>query len=332
MSITLKDGTVLPDIPSEVLASYPKLVIVSQKDSSGTVTYYAHATSEAVFFHYAYTVDNVTFIDSLLPIVTDTSGFTWAAGSYMAGTSTSWDIVTVNSVIAIQYTLNAELANGTYSELVWSNYDIMTVEEGSDGNPVQTGEVFFANCAKFILPDGTELPALPEGCFEKYPYGVVFAMGTNESSGHALVCSTSPVIYVTPEQMGADYGYAISNEIGNAMYSCVDGTWTLAGDDDNENFAVPIGVMGDTEYAIAWTNYDIVYATAFDTEAFIPTPGPDLYHKSDVNYRIYGGWLNSMGNQARRLGNVSGALKPGEMETVMKATTAGAPSVEGVYF
>lgn len=179
----------------------------------------------------------------------------------------------------------------------------------------------------FVLPDGTELPALPEGCFEKYPYGMIsYVESTNGEAAYALSVAEGTYIFVPGSATGEGSDYVISLLPGYRHYRYVVAPTAASG---WEQYAESTTQHSGHDFSredgtieIRWCNHDILTATAMNDDG-TPEIGPDLYRKSDVNYRIYGGWLNSMGNQARRLGNVSGALKPGEMESVMKGVEVG---------
>ena len=223
------------------------------------------------------------------------------------------------------YDSDSNWVDGTtmYSGLVphWSNYDILN----ADGSIYLTASDPVA--IAFILPDGTELPALPEGCFEKYPYGMIsYVESTNGEAAYALSVAEGTYIFAPGSATGEGSDYVISLLPGYRHYRYVVAPTAASG---WEQYAESTTQHSGHDFSredgtieIRWCNHDILTATAMNDDG-TPEIGPDLYRKSDVNYRIYGGWLNSMGNQARRLGNVSGALKPGEMETVFKGVTAG---------
>lgn len=326
MSIVLTDGTVLPDIPADVLAEHPNAVITVARSTTDDITVYSYMAAANSFGYIdlgeegeSYGLGTGRFV--MTPSDPVNSYVPHARGEIEVGnTITEWgEPDFIGGYWSDFFLPIGEEVESNYediffaTEVVWANHDVFECVGSEDGNGfVITDTVYFPNSlAKppFILPDGTELPALPEGCFEKHPYGIV---GQNTGQYYALVVSRTPGIYhEAGEQFSVPtlvfeknpgyvvYLYKPENDTGWWVYT------DSSGDGEGNNFAA--GSMATTD----WCNYDVVYENGA------------LYRKSDVNYRIYGGWLNSMGNQARRLGNVSGALKPGEMETVFKGVTAG---------
>lgn len=215
-------------------------------------------------------------------------------------------------------------------DVVWSNHDILELTGVDDnGDPTSNGTIYFTSSVTtaepFILPDGTELPALPEGCFEKYPYGMIsYVESTDGEAAYALSVAEGTYIFAPGSATGEGSDYVISLLPGYRHYRYVVAPTAASG---WEQYAESTTQHSGHDFSredgtieIRWCNHDILTATAMNDDG-TPEIGPDLYRKSDVNYRVYGGWLNSMGNQARRLGNVSGALKPGEMESVFSGAT-----------
>lgn len=320
MSIVLKDGTVLPDIPNDVLAECPYIVISSITD--GTVTAYT-ATASAARLSYVH--------DSLTGNGYDCLLSNELTNYYMYITNaddTAWEQQGFASEnIAFHLVGNAM---GIIHTPLWSNHDIFvaTAIDTETGLVTEVGtEIYFPSSVKsnFILPDGTELPPLPEGCFEKYPYGMIsYVEITDGEAAYALSVAEGTYIFAPGSETGEGSDYVISLLPGYRHYRYVVSPTAASGweqyaesttQHSGHDFSREDGTM-----EIRWCNHDILTATAMNDDG-TPEVGPDLYRKSDVNYRIYGGWLNSMGNQARRLGNVSGALKPGEMESVFSGAT-----------
>lgn len=297
MSIVLKDGTVLPDIPADVLASYPYFTILFSEEDK-----------EYIFIA---TKDKQIYEQSSSEISTASGGF--SAYAYYEG---AWIHAATDEQA---FTLPASAYEG--SVIVYANHDVLYAN---------STEIYFPNSIPpFVLPDGTELPALPEGCFEKYPYGVIMWLeGTGNAEGNNMyfIFTTSSNSYHIPVGVGTEtyeqLGFGGSKGFEQYAFGGTLTDWTLVASSTEtiENF--PLGDYGDPNARLwlKWSNHDILTATAKNDDGTY-TVGSEIYHRSDVNYRIYGGWMNSMGNQARRLGNVSGALKPGEMETVFKGVS-----------
>ena len=137
----------------------------------------------------------------------------------------------------------------------------------------------------FVLPDGSKLPPLPEGSLEAFPYGLVLRTQTDD-----LLCCSNHELLWTAEGLSGE----------GTVWRC--GAQALTDWSEGETAAI----LPDGE--ILWCNYDVV-STADGT----------IHRQSDVNYRIYGGWMRSVAGEARRLGSVTGACRPDAMETIFRA-------------
>lgn len=305
MSITLKDGTVLPDIPRDVTSEFPYRLISFITDYS----MYGLIVSRSALKYYAageYYTNN-----SLL-----TSGASGFIVYYIVpGQIDTWTLQTDASGEGQGAAFEAVYALNNF---VWSNYDVLD----------KSGDVCYAKyLGLFILPDGTELPALPEGCFEKYPYGlIVYTENTAGEAAYALAVAAGTYIFAPDAATGEGSDYVFSQLSGYRHYKYVvaptaSSGWELYAESTAQYSGHDFS-REDGTIEVRWSNHDIL--TLNEIVDGNPVFSSTLYRKSDVNYRVYGGWLNSMGNQARRLGDVSGELKPGEMETVFKGVTAGA--------
>lgn len=318
MSIVLKDGTVLPDLPSGIPEDCSYRAIC--KSYAGGYTFIA---SQSPFWFVPGEVSGAGAGDDMY--YSPVSSY---YGCILTEDGSAWgDVVNVNG---------APVQNTSSGTIVWSNHDILICTEADQGTGELYGtEIYFPNSlAKppFVLPDGTELPALPEGVFEKYPYGVI-AKGVSTADGsvtYLFTAATTERVFIPKYISGFQFDGCMSTENGYLSYEYSYGSadgWTGPGGQEDDGDGIPMGedwvAFAGTNVTIVWTDHDILTVTAKNDDGTYEI-GSDLYHRSDVNYRIYGGWLNSMGNQARRLGGVSGALKPGEMETAMKAASLSA--------
>lgn len=319
MSIVLKDGTVLPDLPDGLVEQYPYVAIVYLHQNIGT-------TGEAERYNIFAAKKELAYVPTAL-----------TGGPYnVFGTNYPADYYLCQLPAPSEWTHQGVLPEGSafvplgllgiqYYELVWSNHDIKTATSFDTNTAEYTlgTEIYFpssvASAPPFILPDGTELPALPEGCFEKYPYGAVFE-GTEADgvTSRYLACTIAEDVVIPKELMGTENDTLGCMANGYILYKCdpaSDADWTLVAEYEDNDFA-----WMNLWFDLKWTNHDVFAIASYNDDGSYNTT---LYHKSDVNYRIPGGWLNSMGNQARRLGGVSGAMKPGEMETVFKGVSGG---------
>ena len=69
---------------------------------------------------------------------------------------------------------------------------------------------------------------------------------------------------------------------------------------------------------VVWSNHDILNITSLNEDDMSYTIGTEIAYKSDENYRITGGYMTSIANEARRLGGMSGELTPAAMETALR--------------
>lgn len=343
---TAVSGISIPDYSDQLLAEYPYYIVVYMELAVGSIKSAAFSVyqSKSPYMYLPEELSSyINYTDNCLLSLTDSL---YVFGAYVL--NGEWDgtwkehseIPAENNMAVLgnteEETVPYELA------VVYANHDIKVVT-GVDSNGLPTkGDIWFANSAPtapkppFVLPDGTELPALPEGCFEKYPYGMIsYIESTDGEAAYALSVAEGTYIFAPGSATGEGSDYVISLLPGYRHYRYVVAPTAASG---WEQYAESTTQHSGHDFSredgtieICWCNHDILTATAMNDDG-TPEIGPDLYRKSDVNYRIYGGWLNSMGNQARRLGGVSGALKPGEMETVFKGVTLDVTSAEGMVF
>ena len=324
MSIVLKDGTLAPDIPEGVLDSYPNAVIAKCTSTLPSITsvMYVLVASDVPYVGIPAEMGELP-ADMIASLGSKNIHYGYSQGG------TEWGDMSQNEGPDAIYNgyIPGDTVNQTW-EVQWSNHDIFTaVAFDGDAFEVTVGtEIYFPNSVpKFILPDGTELPALPEGCFEKYPYGMIsYVESTDGEAAYALSVAEGTYIFAPGSATGEGSDYVISLLPGYRHYRYVVAPTAASG---WEQYAESTTQHSGHDFSredgtieIRWCNHDILTATAKNDDGTYEI-GTDLYRKSDVNYRVYGGWLNSMGNQARRLGNVSGALKPGEMESVFSGAT-----------
>ena len=314
MSFVLTDGVVMPELPVTFPEKYRyKIIAKVEINSESTNLYfysYMASTSEFVFAPASITGDALDRVINMeigyATCVSNSNTTEWGnvEGDYGENTT---DTPLIPVGFLSEY-------NATYS-VVWANHDIKTITAmDADGYTVGT-DTFFKSCI-FRLPDGTELPALPEGCFEKYPYGMVVKVIEDGTTLYVFGAGSSAGFVVPAAIENSEYDMLRS--LGESI-SYVHAPGQIDGWEDNGTNGMNDPLI-DGVLEVAWSNYDLLKATAKNDDGSY-TIGTEIARKSDVNYRIYGGWLNSMGNQARRLGNVSGALKPGEMETVFSGAT-----------
>lgn len=316
MSIVLKDGTVLPDLPEVFLSEYQYYAICSY-DSVLEVdgAHFAIFANSPII----YVPVGITALLEEPTLISEQAGYVLLA--FAPSETTEWEMASqsASSILAI----HAPVEND--DKFVWSNHDILTAtsfEVASDFSSISvtTGEIYFPNSlAKppFILPDGTELPALPDGCFDGTPYGMVFLF---EGAYHALMVTQSPS-FVADIGDGTD---GVFLPVGNySIWPVVDGAWQEMVSTENQE---PYAVSTFSDAVIFWSNYDILYATANDDGSY--TIGTEIARKSDENYRVTGGYMTSIANEARRLGGKTGGMLPAVTEATLRGVTGGEPELQ----
>lgn len=310
MSIVLNDGTVLPDLPSDVSTSYPYYTVLrypTMFDGMREAYVAVFTTTPLVWFP----VGMIT-ADPDLPHLSSTQKgwMLYATGSDIG--VTEWTLA--GEQTAIWYTTEIDEAAG--DEVLYSNHDIyFAASVDNDVGPESTivsTEIYFANSTAkppFVLPDGTELPALPDGWSEGTPYGMVIAMSAFE-----VFYATENPMAAVQDSDGDDIILLPSGVIKG--WSEADGAWSLP--EEAESTEPVLSPFFRTQLVL-WSNHDIPYATANDDGTY--TIGTEVARKSDVSYRVTEGWMRSIANEARRLGVSTDSLKPADIETILRAVT-----------
>lgn len=286
MSIILNDGTVLPDLSADVLAEHP-YAILGYAANSGV---YAGLISTAPFFYDP--VDNLYV--SLGTGYLETM-FIQAEASWYTSAEQE------DECVWPEYSF----------DIMWSNHDVYEVTGADEnGNPIFGTEIYFKSSI-FRLPDGTELPALPDGCFDGTPYGLIV-----KTTDVYAFYSAERAMYVSPfEENGHNYLVAPSGFV--RLFGIVNEQWMeQPGGELPEDYPL----YDIASVVCAWSNHDLLTATAKNDDGSY-TIGSEIARKSDVNYRVTGGWMTSIANEARRLGVSTDSLKPADIETILRAVT-----------
>lgn len=324
-------GETLPVLPESLLATYPYALIVHVVTGSAEA-YNAYCMKDTTYFGH---VANYEYSTGLYADAIGTfEGIDHAICNYTVGTSTEWGAPNEKTAYNFIYPIGNLTLNNvpTTTEIVWSNFDVMTAEKDSDGNYVKTGEVFFKagsvddqenNNPPVVLPDGTELPALPEGFFQTYPYALI---GTQVSSGMTVLAGSENAFAFTPQavisSIFSSVTYDAYSAFGEGVILAVDadGEWTTMG-----TYSTAI-YFDAADATIKWSNHDILTLASIDTSTGAYEIEEPMYHKSDVNYRIFGGWMNTMGNCAREIGGQSTELTPFQIQDIFKSAGASVSS------
>lgn len=335
MSIVLKDGTVLPDLPEVFLSEYQYYAICSY-DS----VLEADGAHFAIFANspIIYVPVGITALFEEPALISEQAGYVLLA--FAPSETTEWEMASQSASSIL--TIYAPVEND--DKFVWSNHDILTAtsfEIASDFSSISvtTGEIYFPNSLvkpPFVLPDGTELPALPDGCFDGTPYGVIVSSDYQGNNGYALFSCHSGFAFFPIDVPG---GYLSGMcDFVTAMgeyhhYECGQGLnmWEEV-DTTTERIEFPVGTvtsgpLAGVTYWLNWSNCDIPKATGFDSDNN-PVVSSEIARKSDVNYRITGGYMTSIANEARRLGGKTGGMLPAVTEETLRGVTGGEPELQ----
>jgi hypothetical protein len=320
MSIVLKDGIVLPDFPEDFITDeHPYVALFCSSDET---------VGEAYWF-YAYAVTE--------PILVD------AGDEYSAALSNSTSVKYVEWSVDDQEWQNSEEYDGIFAlglwafQFVWSNHDVY-VATGFDenNNPIRT-EIYFKSSV-FRLPDGTELPAFPDGCFDGTPYGVIIGVDYfgNGELMYSLQVADKPFLSLpatmVPEDLefpefAGSFTHAIVIQPGtHQSFPFSSGKWYVeepVNGIELEGF-IPIKW-------VLWANHDLCEITKLN-EDMTYTVGSTIVRKSDENYRVTGGYMTSIANEARRLGGKTGGMLPAVTEATLRGVKAGGGSVSDAHW
>jgi hypothetical protein len=313
MSIVLKDGTVLPDIPTaytdeQFIGVAPDLATLKYHDvffNSHSGIYFLTCSDIP-----AVCIGNDGYLYTLLIDLTS-SGLSKNYTTFQflpdSGAS-SW--TEINSGLVSNNDYNwIPTTQGGY---VWADYDI----NFHDPETLEFLSVYFPSSVKppFILPDGTELPALPDGWNDGTPYGAVMI----NNGITILQCSSYPALCLPMalSSDGATFNKPLFQAGTIAAWMLNENTWVNIA---NEVWDKPITSNMDFDATVKWTNHDVLYVTSYNADDGSYTIGTEIARKSDVNYRVTGGYMTSIANEARRLGNTDAPMKPDAVESALRA-------------
>lgn len=231
-SVTLYDGAVLPALPEWDRETYPYALI---KD--GTYLY--------AFSSYSYNYSDGPFITANAP-------------------KKVWELENAEWVELTNYVNTSVAGNAYFSNLVWSNLDILN-EDGtvylaaSDPVPV-TGLVGYSY-------NGIVLPALPERDKETYPYAALFYNKLNRS--YLLVCLQETAFYFEGRSGYIFFGGQSDGVTVPAISTTVaDDQWNAFTYISNAN----VPVIDSSAAKTIWSNFDMVYNDTLYLAASDPVP------------------------------------------------------------
>ena len=308
MAITLIDGTVLPDI-SEGYECFSYITILRSQaiNDAGECLYMAFISDSSQIF--------------ASPDLTGTVSGGLMCTNALSGRESNDRLCSLNpdtnawQIYDDDPTSNRgqcplDIEFGSYftlsTSIAWSNHDILEIAgvDETTGEITYADEPYFpssvASAPPFVLPDGTEFPALPDGCFDGTPYGVISRFDDGDCS---VVTTQSPAYVEENEDSIPVVFFPVGTE---RLWFLIDGVWQFFLETEND---APVEWMPFAENPVVWSNYDMMHGT-------------EIARKSDVNYRITDGRMRSIANEARRLGASSASLTPADIEAIFRAVTA----------
>lgn len=315
--IILPDGTEIPALPNDVLAEYPNAIIykVGGSEIVAMLSKKPFAYGSANF----YASLGITVVGPA--IGTLGNGVLYRLNGEWEKTN---DFTPAQSVVVV--------GDGLY-DLQWSNHNVMVVQSAnlSTMTANTNGEVYYAVDDVLVLKDGTKLIAPTKELFEEMPYGIVVAyMG---SGLYALITAEKQLVACREDMLpsdvvlGSDDTHGIFAQPGKWKRWIAGEEWTLGTEKTAEKL--------DALYIISvakWANHDLCELSELNAD-YTYTIGSEIARKSDVNYRVTGGYMTSITNEGRRLGGVAGEMKPDVLESTLRKTEPGnALAEENAFF
>ena len=300
MAIVIND-TVLPDIPADVLSTYPYAVIV--KSTIGDISVYSLGVSNSSVVHLTASASGVG--------ETENSEFLYSAGAgryYYTQDGATWiyeGAETAAGDFVFQHGLVGEITN----TLIWTNHDIYEVTAfNPDTGEYTIGGVWFAKSvdgsdgeviATHFYYNTVLLPEIPSEVLKTHPYCWI---RTNTQTGYYdLLMSSSPWWKSDPTTITtATYADGIQWYrvlISGSGYDWIFyQSWTESGD-----FVV------DVDRTILWSNHNIPVGSVSASEIYFngSTPIPVV-----ESYDIRRDTLVGIANQVRRICGTSEGLTP----------------------
>lgn len=190
-----------------------------------------------------------------------------------------------------------------------------------------------------VLKDGTELPALPDGWSEGTPYGAVVSIVWKDGDTgeilltmYALAATERPFSALPngmlPDGSGVSPGenstHHLVTPLGRAKSYALDPETNTWGTVEEGEATTPVVSYGMN--LVSWANHDLYEITELNEDMSYKV-GSTVVRQSDENYRVTGGYMTSIANEARRLGGKTGGMLPEVMLDIYKGVAASATEV-----
>lgn len=316
---------IIPDIPDDVLAAYPKVVILRyyKKDDSDNIleeAYYMLASTDAFAYLAAGVAEGID---------TNVLGSPGSLQGYLMVNAAEWELQgeteTGNTPISIGATTDASSVTTTLVP-IWANHDIynLTAYDTTTGE-YTVGDICFN---KRVEVCGYWLPQIPDSVNE-YPYTFILRMGGGSSAAQFTIVSASQRPVHVSNKLIVDAALGSSEEetdesemallytLGIDLLTCQNGsyieksyteetgTWTDVESDSDFN-AWPTGnLFGVAISQIICSNCDIKSASSIDEDGNV-VEGDFCYHTSSVysgekEYAVPGKWVWEIANATRAM-------------------------------
>lgn len=325
MTIVLKDGTVLPDLPSEYAENYPYAVIYSF-ELSGKTGYYLNMTETPLYFIPA-ELNGGT--DAILCTTQGFIGFDAAVSG-----DTEW----IDPRIEEGY-MGGPGSDGVpflsdLNQVVWTNHDILTLVnfEATETTitVTETGDVWMAKSPNgyFKADNGDILPAIPTDHLDECPYVVVLRQLTDPDTPvtYTAICCEKQ-FYAIPKELADmgelnDYISAVLFIPNGKRYVCVcndDRTeWIPQVNEETGEYITvapepsPCPLLNYLVISISliWTNHDIYEVISVNEETFEATIGEKIvfvgseYSGPETFNDVKGADIFNIAQGVRKIGKV----------------------------
>lgn len=288
---TFCTDSTLPEIPEDVLATYPKAVMF--RVTSANSEQIVFIASESEFYHVDTRVlgqtDGIRFVGSLGAAVKSTAiSGTWGDRVSVAAGSAGLPIGTSGDY--------------TYS-IVWANHDVYDVTAiDTTTEKFTTGAVYFARSSgslgNKLFYNGVLLPEIPADVLATYPYAVMAV--NKETMQYQLLAS---------KQVWFSDGTSITNKADSSepfLYAYV-------GDDSWKT-----GTSGNYAFTIAsrpliWSNHNIPKGSATATSFYFAGSEPIPESEYSELYQIQRETIDGIGEQVNRLCKTEEPMTPARM-------------------
>lgn len=337
MSITLSNGVVVPDIPTKYFKDYP-FVTIFKRDTlvSTTVTStYVMYMTKAIMGHVEAGVlaGNYSAYEVVGSIAAGKMCI-WAEGTDVWAVG-GQDLSAGEAMVPLYVALSSSTMQST---LLWSNHDILNITSiDMTTGAYRTGDVYFWKSGH----ENISLPPIPAELMNRYGFYGIVRCSHPLKTMYYLAGAPTPGAYVTPEQIGENYGGLFcKSKTGYISYEytvefkgeSVSTDWELYNNPPYGNGWCSVGTDGSFTYVITDSNADIYYAATFDPDTEDVTYSSEIYFAQTIfdevekplRVSIGRSLVNGFAEQAQRLTGTTDQMNAVVLQERLAAATAGA--------